>query len=556
MDKESNFSTIKMLKLSFVALFLSSVFYACDQNEILLEGDIKAAKVENKTEYYAPLVLEQGNVEKIELNGVEQKFEQGILKLNDGGFYQMVLDGKDTVLFVLLNAERVYDNRVYAEWGLKAWVPKDPVLTEDFSGELEILSPKQYIANITLPVVLRTKDHDYTNTVNLECTVNKGETFLMKRGIGSTSVLLQQGKIDATAGTEKLSLSVTEASAQGKSLSGKVETDYVVPQNSVLHIDGDLEIIYSASLTIEPGAIILIDEGVNISNKGPINFKGTADHPIFVTCSNAEKYFGGFISEGSKAKVTAANTFFTRFSSHSEEGYRYGHAQHQALFRSLRTEQTFNSCYFFDSEGQVFYPEDVELTLNNLIIQRVKTTGQLNRGHATVDGCYFADYPEFSHEYLDDDNDGLYLNDIDADITNTMFLYCKDDGLDSGGDKGGVVNVSNCVFEGCFHEGIAMSSVDPAEKNHNMSNCIFTNCQQGVELGFSSPNHHAVVDNCTITENYIGVRYGDCYDRRIDGTMVVKNSTVTGNTKNSWNMVRLIWAPKPDNLTFINTNIE
>ncbi|MFA9392621.1 MAG: right-handed parallel beta-helix repeat-containing protein [Prolixibacteraceae bacterium] len=542
-----------MRKAYLLALLLSYLFFACDKDDTLLQGDIKASKIESKTEYYAPFVLEQGNVEAIEINGEKRSFYKGILELPDAGFYKMVLDEQDTVLFVLLNAERVYDNRVYAEWGLKEWVPTDLVLSEDFSGDIEVVCPSFYLSKIATPVVLRVKNREYTNTVNLECSVNKDSVFLMKRGIGSTSVPITNGQIEAMVGPQKLTITVAEASTSEIKLSGKIDTDYVVPQNSVLHINADLEISILGSLSIQPGTIVLIDEGVNITNQGPIEFNGEADNPIFVTCSDSEKYFGGFISEGSKAKIIAKNSFFTRFSYHSGEGYQYGHAQHQALFYSTNTEQTIHSCYFFDSPGQVFFTLNVELTLSNLVIQRVKTTGQLNFGHASVDDCYFADYPEYSSQYKDDDNDGLYLNDIDGDITNTMFLYCKDDGLDSGGDKGGIVNVTNCVFEGCFHEGIAMSSVDPAVKIHTITNCIFTNCQQGVELGFSSSNHQVVVDNCTLYGNYIGVRYGDCYDRDIDGKMLVKNSAVSGNYKNTWNMLRKIWSAKPENLSFINT---
>ena len=69
-------------------------------------------------------------------------------------------------------------------------------------------------------------------------------------------------------------------------------------------------------------------------------------------------------------------------------------------------------------------------------------------------------------DFQDKDNDALYLSASDAEIENTTFMYAKDDGLDSGNQEGGEINLTNCRFEACFHEGAALSSGGTVVKNH------------------------------------------------------------------------------------------
>ena len=113
------------------------------------------------------------------------------------------------------------------------------------------------------------------------------------------------------------------------------------------------------------------------------------------------------------------------------------------------------------------------------------------------------------------------------------------------------------MFEACFHEGAALSSGNGAFKYHTFRNCIFTNCGQGLELGFSSPNHNVLADSCQFLKNGIGIRYGDNYTwADVQGKMHIKNSVSLNNDRDVWNMVRMIWSPKLGNLSFENTRVS
>jgi hypothetical protein len=210
-----------------------------------------------------------------------------------------------------------------------------------------------------------------------------------------------------------------------------------------------------------------------------------------------------------------------------------------------------------DHIGQIFYPQNATLTVDNILVQRAQTGGQVNYSDLTIRNSVFTDFPDDSYVFRDEDNDALYLSASDAEIENTIFMFAKDDGLDSGNEEGGEINLTNCRFEACFHEGAALSSGNSAVKNHTFTECVFTNCGQGLELGFSSPNHTVVADKCLFLYNGIGIRYGDNYDwSEVDGKMLITNSFSLYNDKDVWNMVRINWSPKLQNMVFENTRVS
>ena len=125
--------------------------------------------------------------------------------------------------------------------------------------------------------------------------------------------------------------------------------------------------------------------------------------------------------------------------------------------------------------------------------------------------------------------------------------------LIQGNEEGGDINLTNCRFEACFHEGAALSSGGSVFKNHSFKGCTFINCGQGLELGFSSPNHTVKVDNCLFLYNGVGIRYGDNYTwSEVDGKMLIKNSFSLYNDLDVWNMVHMTWSPKIENMSFEN----
>jgi hypothetical protein len=211
-----------------------------------------------------------------------------------------------------------------------------------------------------------------------------------------------------------------------------------------------------------------------------------------------------------------------------------------------------------DHVGQIFYSTGAVLNIDDIFIQRAKTGGQLVKSELDLNNSIFTDFPDDSYVFRDEDNDALYLDYSNARIKNSTFMFTKDDGIDSGGSDGGEISVDNCWFDSNFHEGLALSSVTPAIKNHRITNCTVTNCQQGIELGYSSSNHSVYIDNCLLEANEIGLRYGDNNrSMGFDGTMYISNTRSINNISyDVWNMVRPLWKGKLDKMKFTNTTIS
>jgi hypothetical protein len=124
----------------------------------------------------------------------------------------------------------------------------------------------------------------------------------------------------------------------------------------------------------------------------------------------------------------------------------------------------------------------------------------------------------------------------DLSIANSVIGFTKDDGVDSGGNGGdnpytAAADVTpyastNNWYEGTYHEGNSLSGT----RNVTFTGCVFLNCGQGVEAGYSTsatgdgPN--AIVDQCLFVSNMVGARWGDNYGSGYgyNATMEVKNS--------------------------------
>ncbi|MGF7137755.1 right-handed parallel beta-helix repeat-containing protein [Roseimarinus sediminis] len=521
------------------------VLNACNFSDSdLFSGDILLTEIENKTNYLAPLIIQNNDDETVRLNGKTLTFEQGRYELNEAGFYELTIGNDETIRFVLLDEERGE-----TEWGLKKWIPATPEFQTELPHEVLLFHPANYVPGLKIPLVVQLENHQANQAINAKGTANE-QRFLLKNGAGSIQLDAIEGQIKLLLGGQTISKTLGKAAVSLAFPDQVISGDIVIPENETVQITNDLIITASGSLTIEAGAILLLDEGVNIYNQGPVHINGTIVNPVWLSCSASDAHFGGFISTGANAAITAKHTFFTNFAQHAEAEYQYGHARHQALFRASDTRLSFTNCYFMDTPGQVFYPERSQIEIENCLIQRAKTGGQINASELTINNSYFSDFPDDSQNYRNEDNDALYISGSSATISHSVFMYAKDDGIDSGGSEGGKISISGCRIEACFHEGLALSSTNPAVKTHTIINTTVSNCQQGIELGYSSSQHEVYIENCHLNNNYIGIRYGDSYEWSVMGTITVSSSNLDANEKASWNMLRQSWTAAPDHLIF------
>jgi len=495
-------------------------------------------------------------VTKIILNGSEMD-NPDVMDLTGAGYYriEIYLNRTDQATPEVIRIVILDPERGNADWGLPPWTPSVAETGEIGVESVRLVYPPAAPSGSSVPLIVLIGDELLGSDQNLDAEAGSVR-FRIKRGVGSVQVPAASAGSAIKVDHQNFPMDINTMDSPPLLLSGVLPDDLDIPAGSYIRIKDDLTIPEGMSVTIGSGTFMIIDPGVNIYNHGSISIGGTADAPVSVTCSNDGSWWGGFISTAAGNEIEAHFTIFCRSGYHNGGSYDWGHAHRQALFYMEDGALLLDHCYMTDHAGQVFYPVSSDLSLTDCLIQRAKTGGQINQSELVMERCVFTDFPDDSYIYRDEDNDALYLNETNAVINHSIFMYAKDDGLDSGASGGGEVTITNSRFESNFHEGAALSSGNNVTKLHTISNCIFTNCGQGLELGYSSPYHLVQVDSCSFIANGIGIRYGDCYDFPHHGYIHVANSESLENSwYDVWNMNREHWTADTSHMSFDHVTV-
>jgi hypothetical protein len=491
----------------------------------------------------------------ITLNG--QKISPpGTEDLRSPGYYHLeVFTGESStqaagmIRLVVLDPERGQ-----AEWGLPPWTPQGVEFSSIGTQQVRTLFPGTIPTGATFPLIVLI-DGELTHSLdNFEGEAG-GNSFLIKRGVGSTWISGDKSfPVSLNIGMRSFAMETEYFTDPPLELGGTMNASRTFPAGSYVHITEDLFIPSGISLSFGEASFIAVDPQVNIHLEGSLLFEGKEGSLITLTCSDPARYWGGVIGSGPENHLEASHAIFSRSGYHSGPAYDWGHAHRQALFFSENGNLSVDHCYMIDHIGQVFYTESASLDLGYSLIQRAKTGGQLNGSRVQIEHSIFTDFPDDSKDYRDQDNDALYLIECVADISYSVFMYAKDDGLDSGGGSvGGQVRVRHTRFESIFHEGAALSGGNSQGKYQQFIHCLFQDCGQGLELGFSSSQHQVEVDSCSFIKNGIGIRYGDCYVYPNNGYLSVSNSESLENISyDVWNMDREDWIADTSHMEFRN----
>ena len=440
-----------------------------------------------------------------------------------------------------------------AEWGLPVWIPRGVTVEPIENQDILTIYPREIPQGFSFPLVAVVEGQLTQSIDNLEASVGSA-SFLIKRGSGSVWVSPDdQSSNQLVIDHRTFPIHISEMSDPPLSLSGVLGEYTSIPANSYVNVAADLTIPKDITLTIGSGTFVTLNPGVNIYNEGTLLIEGLEDSPITFTCTDQEAYWGGVIGKAAGNRVDASHAIFGRSGHHKGGEYDWGHAHRQALFYSEYGTISLDHCYMIDHIGQIFYPVSASMELDYCLVQRAMTGGQLNNSQVSINHSIFTDFPDDSYTYRDQDNDALYLMECVAVISNSVFMYAKDDGLDSGGGAGGEVTVTNTRFESIFHEGAALSGGWNSPKNQFFYNCIFSDCGQGLELGYSSPSHVVTVESSLFHRNGIGIRYGDNYEYPNNGFITVSNSqSIENEIYDIWNMDREDWVADTAHMIFNN----
>ncbi len=444
-----------------------------------------------------------------------------------------------------------------------------------FAGKtFKALAPAAWPIGLPMPLAVKLVD-GANETVRLNGLVAMSgfpsTKVQMRRGWGSVQVpaATAAGTVNVGAALNGLvsNPAVTfEAAPVFTTVSGTIGNT-TWPANSRIHVTGGLTVSAGATLTVEQGAIVKIYTGTatngtaaEIRVDGNLVVNGTEANPVVFCPDTAGGRWGGIELRVATSNVTAQHAFFTgsgedeTWTSNNSGVAGATHQPQQMLFlvvgsgagTAIGAQLHLTNCFAIDNQQIMNSKTNVWIDLSRTLYQRAVTSGELTGAKVTIDRCALIEFPSETAAFVDGDNDGLYMQNGDLSLTNNIIGFTKDDGVDSGGSGGvspfGTIDPdtgttttrydsTNNWYEGTTHEGNSLSG----QRNVYFTGCVFLNCGQGVEAGYSnsgtSDGPHAKVDGCLFTNNMVGVRWGDNYGNgySYNAAFEVKNSLILNN---------------------------
>ena len=437
------------------------------------------------------------------------------------------------------------------ENGLPPWTPPPviPSAPAEFAGaHLSVLAPAAFPTNCPIPVVAwvwNAAGHALRAHGSLASPGHP--RIAIKRGVGSgfLGATNPPGALNYQASLAGLqtnrSILIEEATAWTP-VSGTLSGSVQWPANARVHVTNLLTIPAGSSLTIGAGSLVKLASRVDIKLDGTLTVNGTPAQPVVFFAANPAQPWGGMLLELNSSRLEATHTIFTGsgaepnwFGSNGRPG---SHRKEQALFYCTNAPTiTLSDCAAISLAGQLGHTVNGgAITLTRFLMQRTTSGGEFTGASFKVNDSGFIECPDDSANFVDGDNDALYLWSGTHGFTNTLFGWTKDDGVDSGGSGAGLINFQDCWFESIFHEANSLSANGKVVNHHHG---VFLNCGQGLEAGYDGPS--GLLNGCLLIGNMTGGRFGDNYDWTYTGSLRVTNSILIHNYRDVWGLTWQDW---------------
>ena len=453
--------------------------------------------------------------------------------------------------------------RGHSEWALPPWTPLPPIASgqtlQPSAGNttrLKLFMPSRFPAGLPVPVVAMVTDAR-AKRVNFTGPLEGNADIALKRGVGSGLLTVNETEpVHFKAGPLSAGKTIIIDSAAWQAVQGDIKKTTTWKPDSRIHVTSSLTIAQGATLTIQSGSVVKLAPKVEVTVHGRIIIDGTETAPVVFCPESPETPWGGVTLSGANAAVEAEWAFVTGSGGNSwwfvANNVAGTHRNEQAaFFLGKKAVGTFSDCFFIDNLGQAFHGEEAQLTLDRCVIQRCLTVGQFNGGSVIIRDSALLDFPSDDRTFADGDNDALYFTLGKHEVTDTLIGWCKDDGIDAGGDSPGTVTVSGCWIESCFHEGLALSGAD---KIVRVRDTVILNCGQAVEAGYLSPN--VALERCLLAGNGVGARFGDNYAGGHLGFLSMSDSLSLFNRCDVWGLSRDVWTEKISRMKIVGNHLS
>ncbi len=445
------------------------------------------------------------------------------------------------------------------ENGLPPWTPPPvfPSAAAEFAGaHLRLLAPAAFPTDCAIPVVAWVMDDaGHALRANGSLVSPGHPSIAIKRGVGSgfLGATNPSGPLDylvSLGGLQTNRSIVIEANISWTPISGSLTGSVAWPANSRMLLTNTLTIPAGSSLTIGAGTLVRLASRVEIKLDGTMTINGTSEQPVVFFPANPAQSWGGLLLELNSSRIEATHTIFTGSGAEpnwfGSNGRPSSHRKEQALFYCTNTPTiTLTDCAAISLAGQLGHSVNGgEITLTRFLMQRTPSGGEFTGARFTVNDSAFIECPDDSANFVDGDNDALYLWSGTHGFTNTLFGWTKDDGVDSGGSGAGLINFQDCWFESIFHEANSLSANGKVVNHHHD---VFLNCGQGLEAGYDGPA--GFLNGCLLIGNLTGGRFGDNYDWTYTGSLRVTNSILIHNYRDMWGLTWQDWLWRTNAMT-------
>ena len=560
--------------LGIIAFSLTSLSV---QAAVSITGIADKTKYPNTCTYTVVADGTAGTTTTATLNGVPTTVGSAVV-LTTVRYHELLAESRDAggalvssqlVRFIVHNSVRNG-----SEDGIPSHTPYKSVqdAPSAFAGKtFKAIAPAAWPVGLPMPLAVKLVD-GANETVRLNGLVAMSgfpsTKVQMRRGWGSVQVpaATAAGTVNVGAALNGLvsNPAVTfEAAPVFTTVSGIIGNT-TWPPNSRIHVTGGLTVSAGATLTVGAGSIVKIYSGTATNGSaaelridGNLVVNGTEANPVTFCPDTAGGRWGGIELRVATSNVTAQWAFFT--GSGEDESWTTNnsgvagatHQPQQMLFlvvgsgagTAIGAQLHLADCFAIDNQQIMNSKTNVWIDLSRTLYQRAVTSGELTGAKVTIDSSALIEFPSETGTFADGDNDGLYMQNGDLSLTNNIIGFTKDDGVDSGGSGGtspfGTIDPdtgttttrydsTNNWYEGTTHEGNSLSG----QRNVYFTGCVFLNCGQGVEAGYSnsgtSDGPHAKVDGCLFSNNMVGVRWGDNYGSgySYNAAFEVKNSLI------------------------------
>ena len=451
-----------------------------------------------------------------------------------------------------------------SEDGLPPWTPHPmiPSAPEEFSGaHLRLVAPQAFPAGYAIPVVAWVEDDEgHAVRANGALMAAGQPSFAIRRGVGSGFLAADNpaGPLSYAAqvgGLEAVTSIQIETNTLWTPVSGPLAANTTWPANSRIHVTGHLTNSAGSTLTVGAGTIVCVAAATDIYNLGQVLINGTTNQPVVFMPASSGQPWGGFIQHAGNAGFTATGAIFIGsganqgcwFTGHGCSSSVSGITSHrgeQALFslKGANCALALTDCAAISLAGQFAHSAgsvsgSYPITLTHFLMQRCTTGGEFTDAAFNVNDSAFLECPDDTADFVDGDNDGLYIVNGTHSFTRSLWGWTKDDGVDSGGSGAGVLNFQYCWFESILHEGNSLSGTG---KIVTHSHGVFTDCGQGLEAGYDGPTGNLL--HCLAVDNLVGGRFGDNYNWTYTGFLRATNSLLLNNYHDVWGMNWQDWT--------------